>query len=187
MESGGEREAGGEETRPRAEAGEVQRGRLGRRGEVEVAGSHSDRLEGTPETRCAALQAADGAAGTLGHHRGRSRRRLDHCTLCSHFNFVNYLYTLLLPFMFFPLCNTYMCYLSLIDLIQKLNAGAVGFYRVRYTQEMCNALMPAISALTLPCLDRLIFVDDLFALVLSSTFLFLSIRLLYTFKITTFI
>lgn len=46
-----------------------------------------------------------------------------------------------------------------------MNPGTVGYYRVRYTPEMLAQLIPAIRAKTLPPLDRLGVVDDLFALV----------------------
>lgn len=47
----------------------------------------------------------------------------------------------------------------------KINPGTVGFYRTHYTPEMINLLIPAIKNQSLPPLDRLGLVDDLFALV----------------------
>lgn len=47
----------------------------------------------------------------------------------------------------------------------KVNPGTVGYYRTRYTPEMLDQLRPAIRNQTLPPLDRLGLIDDLFALV----------------------
>ena len=47
----------------------------------------------------------------------------------------------------------------------KLNPGTVGFYRVQYSSEMLNTLLPAIKDKTLPALDRLGLQNDLFAMV----------------------
>ena len=47
----------------------------------------------------------------------------------------------------------------------KLNPGTVGFYRVQYSPEMLNSLLPAIKDKTLPTLDRLGLQNDLFAMV----------------------
>ena len=47
----------------------------------------------------------------------------------------------------------------------KLNPGTVGFYRVQYSPEMLNSLLPAIKDKTLPALDRLGLQNDLFAMV----------------------
>lgn len=47
----------------------------------------------------------------------------------------------------------------------KINPGTIGYYRTRYTPEMLNLLIPAIKSQTLPPLDRLGLIDDLFALV----------------------
>lgn len=47
----------------------------------------------------------------------------------------------------------------------KLNPGTVGFYRVQYSSEMLNSLLPAIKDKTLPALDRLGLQNDLFAMV----------------------
>ncbi|KAK3914792.1 Puromycin-sensitive aminopeptidase [Frankliniella fusca] len=47
----------------------------------------------------------------------------------------------------------------------KLNPSQNGFYRVQYSSEMLENLMPAISNLSLPPIDRLGILDDLFALV----------------------
>ncbi|KAJ1522937.1 hypothetical protein ONE63_002076 [Megalurothrips usitatus] len=49
----------------------------------------------------------------------------------------------------------------------KLNPGSVGFYRVQYSKEMLQMFKPAVSNLTLPPLDRLGLLGDLFALVQS--------------------
>ncbi|BFZ15413.1 hypothetical protein BsWGS_18452 [Bradybaena similaris] len=46
----------------------------------------------------------------------------------------------------------------------KLNAGTVGVYRVMYTSEMLEALVPAVKDLSLPPKDRLGLQSDLFAL-----------------------
>lgn len=54
----------------------------------------------------------------------------------------------------------------------KVNPSTVGYYRTRYTPELLNKFVPSISSRTLPPLDRLGLLDDLFALVqagLSST------------------
>ncbi|XP_026812969.1 puromycin-sensitive aminopeptidase isoform X2 [Rhopalosiphum maidis] len=54
----------------------------------------------------------------------------------------------------------------------KVNPSTVGYYRTRYTPELLNNFVPSISSRTLPPLDRLGLLDDLFALVqagLSST------------------
>ncbi|KAJ1522912.1 hypothetical protein ONE63_002052 [Megalurothrips usitatus] len=47
----------------------------------------------------------------------------------------------------------------------KLNPGSFGFYRVHYSPEMLEMFKPAISDLSLPPIDRLGLLDDLFALV----------------------
>uniref|UniRef100_A0A914C199 Aminopeptidase n=1 Tax=Acrobeloides nanus TaxID=290746 RepID=A0A914C199_9BILA len=49
----------------------------------------------------------------------------------------------------------------------KLNAGTSGFYRVQYSDDMFNALLPAIESKTMPVLDRFGIADELFALVES--------------------
>lgn len=46
----------------------------------------------------------------------------------------------------------------------KVNPGTVGYYRVNYSPEMLEALLPSISDLSLPPLDRLGLMDDLFAM-----------------------
>jgi puromycin-sensitive aminopeptidase len=54
----------------------------------------------------------------------------------------------------------------------KVNPSTVGYYRTRYTSELLEKFVPSISSKTLPPLDRLGLLDDLFALVqagLSST------------------
>uniref|UniRef100_A0A1I7X455 ERAP1_C domain-containing protein n=1 Tax=Heterorhabditis bacteriophora TaxID=37862 RepID=A0A1I7X455_HETBA len=65
----------------------------------------------------------------------------------------------------------------------KLNAGTTGFYRVEYSEEMLNALLPDISNKNMPVLDRFGITNDLFALVevrcfinnMSKNFFFLSL------------
>jgi len=47
----------------------------------------------------------------------------------------------------------------------KINTGGVGFYRVRYPEDMLQALLPGIRDLSLPARDRLSLQSDLFALV----------------------
>lgn len=47
----------------------------------------------------------------------------------------------------------------------KVNPGTIGYYRTSYSPEMLDQLIPAIKSRTLPPLDRLGLVDDLFALV----------------------
>lgn len=47
----------------------------------------------------------------------------------------------------------------------KINPGTVGYFRTRYSPEMLDQLIPAIRNQTLPPLDRLGLLDDLFALV----------------------
>jgi puromycin-sensitive aminopeptidase len=47
----------------------------------------------------------------------------------------------------------------------KINPGTIGFYRCDYPPEMLREFVPAITDKTLPPLDRLGLVDDLFALV----------------------
>lgn len=47
----------------------------------------------------------------------------------------------------------------------KVNPGTIGYYRTRYTAEMLDQLIPSIRDQTLPPLDRLGLLDDLFALV----------------------
>lgn len=54
----------------------------------------------------------------------------------------------------------------------KVNPSTVGYYRTRYAPELLKSFIPSISSRTLPPLDRLGLLDDLFALVqagLSST------------------
>lgn len=54
----------------------------------------------------------------------------------------------------------------------KVNPSTVGYYRTRYSPELLKNFVPSISSRTLPPLDRLGLLDDLFALVqagLSST------------------
>lgn len=47
----------------------------------------------------------------------------------------------------------------------KLNPSNLGFYRVHYSSEMLESIMPAIADLSLQPIDRLGLLDDLFALV----------------------
>lgn len=47
----------------------------------------------------------------------------------------------------------------------KVNPGTIGYYRTRYTAEMLDQFIPSIRDQTLPPLDRLGLLDDLFALV----------------------
>ena len=47
----------------------------------------------------------------------------------------------------------------------QLNCGSVGMYRVQYTSQMLDALIPAVRDRTLPPRDRLGLENDLFALV----------------------
>ncbi|XP_022199071.2 puromycin-sensitive aminopeptidase isoform X2 [Nilaparvata lugens] len=47
----------------------------------------------------------------------------------------------------------------------KFNPNTVGFYRTKYTTQMLDQFLPSIQAKTMPPLDRLGLVDDLFALV----------------------
>lgn len=65
--------------------------------------------------------------------------------------------------------NVFIDHVEATDWI-KLNPGSFGFYRVHYSSEMLQMLKPAISDCTLPPIDRLTLLDDLFALV--CTFLY---------------
>ncbi|VEN47672.1 unnamed protein product [Callosobruchus maculatus] len=47
----------------------------------------------------------------------------------------------------------------------KVNPGTIGFYRTQYTSEMLEKFITAIRDKTLPPIDRLGLVDDLFAMV----------------------
>ncbi|KAK0172910.1 hypothetical protein PV328_006175 [Microctonus aethiopoides] len=47
----------------------------------------------------------------------------------------------------------------------KVNPGTIGFYRTRYNFDALALLMPAVKNRTLPPLDRLGLLDDLFAMV----------------------
>ncbi|XP_056647683.1 puromycin-sensitive aminopeptidase [Diorhabda sublineata] len=47
----------------------------------------------------------------------------------------------------------------------KINPGTIGFYRTQYPPEMLKKFIPAIRDRTLPPLDRLGLLDDLFAMV----------------------
>lgn len=50
----------------------------------------------------------------------------------------------------------------------KLNQGTSGFYRTNYPPVMLQQFMPSIENKSLPPLDRLGILDDLFALVSSN-------------------
>lgn len=54
----------------------------------------------------------------------------------------------------------------------KLNSSSYGFYRVQYSNDMLTNLMPAVADMSLPPLDRLGLLDDLFALVTIYLFVF---------------
>ncbi|XP_076055525.1 puromycin-sensitive aminopeptidase isoform X1 [Oratosquilla oratoria] len=47
----------------------------------------------------------------------------------------------------------------------KVNPGTIGYYRTRYPPELLEQFIPAIRSKTLPPLDRLGLLDDLFAMV----------------------
>lgn len=47
----------------------------------------------------------------------------------------------------------------------KINPGTIGYYRTQYPPELLKRFLPAIKDKTLPPLDRLGLLDDLFALV----------------------
>ncbi|XP_012260332.2 puromycin-sensitive aminopeptidase isoform X1 [Athalia rosae] len=47
----------------------------------------------------------------------------------------------------------------------KINPGTIGFYRTRYSTEALSLLLPAVKNRSLPPLDRLGLLDDLFAMV----------------------
>jgi len=47
----------------------------------------------------------------------------------------------------------------------KLNPGTIGLYRVQYSAEMLDLLLPAVQNKTLPPLDRLGLQNDVFAMV----------------------
>nr|XP_018910146.1 PREDICTED: puromycin-sensitive aminopeptidase-like [Bemisia tabaci] len=49
----------------------------------------------------------------------------------------------------------------------KLNPGTYGFYRTKYPRELLQQFVPSIESKTLPPLDRIGLLDDLFALVTS--------------------
>ena len=46
----------------------------------------------------------------------------------------------------------------------KVNPGTVGYYRTQYPPEMLEKFVPAIKDKSLPPLDRLGLLDDLFAM-----------------------
>lgn len=47
----------------------------------------------------------------------------------------------------------------------KINPGTIGYYRTQYPPELLERFLPAIRDKSLPPLDRLGLLDDLFALV----------------------
>ena len=47
----------------------------------------------------------------------------------------------------------------------KVNPGTTGFYRVKYSSELLDKLLPAVRKMELPATDRLSLQNDLFALV----------------------
>ena len=47
----------------------------------------------------------------------------------------------------------------------KVNPSSMGFYRVRYTSQLLDKLMPAVRSQQLPSTDRLSLQNDVFALV----------------------
>lgn len=47
----------------------------------------------------------------------------------------------------------------------KINPGAIDFYRVQYSSELLQKVIPRITDLSLPAIDRLSLQDDHFALV----------------------
>lgn len=47
----------------------------------------------------------------------------------------------------------------------KINPGTIGYYRTQYPPVLLERFLPAIRDKTLPPLDRLGLLDDLFALV----------------------
>lgn len=47
----------------------------------------------------------------------------------------------------------------------KINPGTIGFYRTQYSPDMLERLIPAVQDKSLPPLDRLGLLDDLFAMV----------------------
>ncbi|GJQ68392.1 Psa [Trypoxylus dichotomus] len=47
----------------------------------------------------------------------------------------------------------------------KINPGTIGYYRTQYPPDMLERLVPAVRDLSLPPLDRLGLLDDLFAMV----------------------
>lgn len=49
----------------------------------------------------------------------------------------------------------------------KVNSGTAGFFRVHYSDDMLNALLPAVEKKSLPVLDRFGMANDLYALVES--------------------
>jgi puromycin-sensitive aminopeptidase len=51
----------------------------------------------------------------------------------------------------------------------KLNPGTVGFYRTQYPPEMLAQFVTAIYEKSLPPLDRLGLLDDLFAMVITNS------------------
>jgi len=56
----------------------------------------------------------------------------------------------------------------------KLNPGTVGFYRTQYPPEMLAQFVAAIHEKSLPPLDRLGLLDDLFAMVIAQFMRFIN-------------
>lgn len=52
----------------------------------------------------------------------------------------------------------------------KLNFGASGFYRVNYPSEFISRFIPAIQNKSISPIDRLMVIDDIFAMVNDSIF-----------------
>lgn len=48
----------------------------------------------------------------------------------------------------------------------KVNPGTIGFYRTKYPSSVLEQFIPAIQDKSLPPLDRLGLLDDLFAMVM---------------------
>ncbi|XP_046484591.1 puromycin-sensitive aminopeptidase isoform X1 [Neodiprion pinetum] len=65
----------------------------------------------------------------------------------------------------------------------KINPGTIGFYRTRYSPEALSLLLPAVKDRTLPPLDRLGLLDDLFAMVQAGHASTVEVlRLMYAFQ-----
>lgn len=66
----------------------------------------------------------------------------------------------------------------------KLNPGTVGFYRTKYPPELLQQFVPSVKNKSLPPLDRLGLLDDLFALV--GLLVFISIKCYLTNHLTLY-